>query len=219
MNKTLAAGLVMLSSSALYSGVVAADDNLPTDLASYVPSLRDAVLKGESFSSEQPSFGADLGLGNRFFVQTNFSTLDRLDVQRNPHFVDSFSLEIEKYSMGFGIRRPLIAGLNFSASFDLVHLDYADQYASVLKLDNDTGKSIGLGLSTSPSNQLELGAQWSVTRYDSDPLQRDFNAVDFKATYKFTENFGLFTQYGVSDDVDGDGQLEDQYKVGGRISF
>lgn len=216
-NKTLVAVMLTLS-----SGAVLADDALPfLDENSLVPSLRDSVLQDQSLSFERPSFTTSLGLGlgQSFFVQGNFANLDNLEAQRDPRFIDDFSLEIEKYSMGFGFRRALTERLDVNATVDVVHLDYASGFAPVAELDTDTGKSVGLGFTGKASDALEVGAQWSVTRYDSDPLQREFNAVDIRATYKFTPNFGLFTQYGVSDDLNGDGQLEDQYRVGGRLSF
>lgn len=214
-NKTLAASMLMLCSSA-----VLADDSVPMDLSSFVPSLREAVLQDGSDSFDRPAFTADLGLGQQFYLHGNVSNLDTLDAQRTPHFIDDFAMEIEKYSMGIGYSRALSPSLNLNASVDVVHLDYTSELPSYLSLDgSDSGKSLGLGLTSKPSDNLELGAQWSVTRYDGDPLRREFNNVDIRATYKFTPNFGLFTQYGVGDDVNGDGQLEDQYRVGGRISF
>lgn len=214
-NKTLAAGMLMLS-----SGAVLADDAMPyLDINSFVPSLRDAVLQETTPVNDRPLLNTNLSLPSNFFVQSSYASLDAIDAQRTPLFIDNFSLELEKYSMGIGFRRELTPGLDLKASLDLVHLDYSPETSGVLNLEGDTGKSLGLGLTTHPSDRLELGAQWSVTRYNNDPLQRDFNSVDFRATYNFTPNFGLFTQYGVSDDLNGDGQTEDTYRVGGRISF
>lgn len=215
-NRTLLASALLLM-----AGSASAADYLPTDLSSYVPSVSDEILKNSPLQAS-PVLGAELSLPvSTVYLQGHLSQLDPLDAERAPRFIDTFSQDVAKYSVGLGIRRPLSERFDVSASVDMVRLDYTNPYAyaALTELGSDTGKSFGLGLSGQATDALELGAQWSTTRYDGDPLQRAYNNVDLKATYRFTPNFGLFTQYGLSDDLNGDGAMDDQYRIGGSVSF